>query len=38
MKNFDLHRFGQALKCQLMVGRKLWIRLFLLDSHTGNVV
>ena len=28
MKNFDLHRFGQALKCQLMVGRKLWIRLF----------
>ena len=31
MKNFDLHRFGQALKCQLMVGRNL-------DPHTGNAV
>ena len=28
MSTFDINRFGQALKCQLMVGRKMWIRLF----------
>lgn len=28
MSTFNIHRFGQALKCQLMVGRKTWIRLF----------
>ena len=28
MKNFDLHRFSQALKCQFRVERKTWIRLF----------
>ena len=28
MKNFDLHRFSQALKCQFLVERKTWIRLF----------
>ena len=28
MSTFNINRFGQALKCQLMVGRKLWIRLF----------
>ena len=28
MKNFDLHRFSQALKCQFLVERKSWIRLF----------
>lgn len=28
MSTFNINRFGQALKCQLMVGRKMWIRLF----------
>lgn len=28
MKNFNLKRFGQALKCQFMVTRHSWIRLF----------
>jgi hypothetical protein len=28
MSTFNINRFEQALKCQLMVGRKMWIRLF----------
>jgi hypothetical protein len=28
MSTFDINRFGQALKCQFVLGRKLWIRLF----------
>ena len=28
MSNFNLNRFGQALKCQFVLGRKTWIRLF----------
>ena len=28
MKQFDLHRFGQALKCHFLVMRRTWIRLF----------
>jgi hypothetical protein len=28
MSNFNLNRFGQALKCQFVLGRKMWIRLF----------
>jgi len=28
MKQFDLNRFGQALKCHFMVSRKSYIRLF----------
>ena len=28
MKQFDFNRFGQALKCHFMVGRRTWIRLF----------
>ena len=28
MSTFNINRFGQAMKCQLMVGRKMWIRLF----------
>lgn len=28
MKNFNIKRFGQALKCHFLVSRKSWIRLF----------
>ncbi|MBR6121452.1 MAG: hypothetical protein IKQ05_03555 [Prevotella sp.] len=28
MKNFNSNRFGQALKCQFLILRKMWIRLF----------
>lgn len=28
MKQFDLYRFGRALKCQILVTRKAWLRLF----------
>ena len=29
MKNFDFHRFVQTLKCQMLMGRKYWLRQFL---------
>jgi len=28
MENFNINRFGQALKCHFLVSRKSWIRLF----------
>lgn len=28
MSTFNINRFGQALKCQFVLGRKTWIRLF----------
>ena len=28
MSTFNINRFGQALKCQFLVQRKMWIRLF----------
>ena len=28
MKNFDINRFGLALKCQLLSSRRQWLRLF----------
>jgi hypothetical protein len=28
MSTFNINRFGQALKCQFLVLRKTWIRLF----------
>ena len=28
MSTFNINRFGQALKCQFLVMRKMWIRLF----------
>ena len=28
MSTFNINRFGQALKCQFVLGRKMWIRLF----------
>lgn len=28
MENFNITRFGQALKCHFLVSRKLWIRIF----------
>ena len=28
MKTFNFNRFSQALKCQFLVLRKTWIRLF----------
>ncbi|MBQ9678155.1 MAG: hypothetical protein IJV44_08480 [Prevotella sp.] len=28
MKNFDLHRFGQTFKSQLLMGRNFWLKLF----------
>lgn len=28
MKNFNIKRFGQALKCHFLVSRKSWIRIF----------
>ncbi|MCR5270249.1 MAG: hypothetical protein K6D91_04430 [Prevotella sp.] len=28
MKNFNIKRFGQALKCHFLVSRKAWIRIF----------
>lgn len=29
MKNFDFRRFVQTLKCQMLMGRKYWLRQFL---------
>ena len=28
MENFNIKRFGQALKCHFLVSRKSWIRIF----------
>ena len=28
MENFNINRFGQALKCHFLVSRKSWIRIF----------
>ena len=28
MENFNIKRFGQALKCHFLVSRKTWIRIF----------
>ncbi len=30
MKNFDFHRFALTFKCQLLMGRNFWLRLFLI--------
>lgn len=30
MKNFDLHRFGQTFKSQLLMGRNFWLKLFVI--------
>ena len=33
MSTFNINRFAQALKCQFLVMRKMWIRLFGIFTH-----